>query len=51
MLWLAREYQQRLVADPSLTLEDFSAQYAVSAHEIRAHIPELNEGVDQSVVL
>lgn len=37
MLWLAQEYQRRSKSDPSLTLEDFAAQYAVPVDNIRIH--------------
>ncbi len=37
MVWLANEYQRRSGSDPSLTLEDFAAQYAVPVDNIHIH--------------
>lgn len=51
MIWLADEYSRRSKSDPSLTLEDFSIQYGVIANELRKHIPELNGGFSNSVIL
>jgi len=51
MMWLADEYRRRRGSEPSLTLEDFAAEYVVSPDELRAYIPELEEGYSRSVVV
>jgi len=51
MVWLAEEYQRRNSADPSLTPEDFAAQYGVSADEFRLYIPEEMGGINHCVTL
>jgi hypothetical protein len=51
MMWLADEYRRRCNSEPSLTLEDFAAEYVVSPDELRAYIPELEEGYSRSVVV
>ena len=37
MGWLADEYQRRARSEPTLTLEDFAAEYGVSADTLRFH--------------
>jgi hypothetical protein len=51
MIWLANEYRRRVKSESSLTLEDFSVQYGVSADELRVYIPELNGMYGHSVIL
>jgi len=51
MVWLADEYQRRGSSEPSLTLEEFAAQYGVSADELRAHVPDLSGETDHSIIL
>ncbi|MHA2313640.1 MAG: hypothetical protein ACXADF_19370, partial [Candidatus Thorarchaeota archaeon] len=51
MVWLANEYQRRSSSEPSLTLEDFVAEYGVPADELRVYIPELGEGIRRSVIV
>lgn len=51
MVWLADEYQRRSRSEPSLTLEDFAAEYGVSADELRTHVPDLSRNIDHSVTL
>ncbi len=51
MVWLADEYQRRSRSEPSLTLEDFAAEYGVSADELRTHVPDLSREIDRSVTL
>jgi hypothetical protein len=51
MVWLADEYQRRSGSEPSLTLEDFAAEYGVSADELRKHVPDLSREIDHSVTL
>lgn len=51
MGWLADEYQRRSRFEPTLTLEDFAAEYGVSADTLRFHAPDLSRDVDHSVVL
>ncbi len=51
MGWLADEYQRRGRFEPTLTLEDFAAEYGVSADTLRFHAPDLSRDVDRSVVL
>jgi hypothetical protein len=41
MVWLANEYQRRAAVEPSLTLEEFAIQYAVSADELRMYNSEM----------
>ena len=50
-MWLANEYQRRSAADPSLTLEEFAIQYAVSADELRSYNPVLALEADRYVAL
>ena len=51
MVWLADEYRRRSRSEPSLTLEDFAAEYGVSADELRTHVPDLSREIDHSVTL
>ena len=51
MVWLADEYQRRSSSEPSLTLEDFAAQYGVSSDELRFHVPDLSREIDRSIIL
>jgi len=51
MVWLADEYQRRSRSEPSLTLEDFAAEYGVSADELRTHVPDLSRNIDHSITL
>jgi hypothetical protein len=51
MVWLADEYRERSRSEPSLRLEDFSAQYGVSAQELRAYVPDLSRDISNSVTL
>jgi hypothetical protein len=51
MVWLADEYQRRSRSEPSLTLEDFAAEYGVSADELRTYVPDLSREIDHSVTL
>ena len=51
MVWLADEYRRRSGSEPSLTLEEFAAQYCVSSDELRGYLPELSEGISRSVVV
>ena len=51
MVWLANEYRRRSSSEPSMTLEDFAAQYGLSADELQAHVPELNGDFSTSIVL
>lgn len=51
MVWLAEEYQRRSRSEPSLTLEDFAAEYGVSADELRNHVPDLSREIDHSITL
>jgi hypothetical protein len=51
MVWLADEYQRRSRFEPSLTLEDFAAEYGVSADELRTHVPDLSRNIDHSITL
>ena len=49
--WLVDEYQRRTPHEPSLTLEDFAAEYGVSAEELRSYTTDGSRDVDSSVVL
>lgn len=51
MIWLADEYRRRRDSEPSLTVEEFAEEYGLSANELRAYMPELNEGYKRSVVV
>jgi len=51
MIWLANEYRRRKDSEPSLTVEEFADEYGLSADELRAYMPELNEGYKRSVVV
>jgi len=51
MIWLAEEYRRRSNSDPSLTLEDFAAQYAVPADKIRSRDPVLAVDEDHCIAL
>ena len=51
MLWLTDEYQRRRDIDPDLTLEEFAAQYAVSADDLRFHLPKESGGLDSTITL
>jgi len=51
MIWLANEYRRRRDSEPSLTVEEFAEEYGLSADELRAYMPELNEGYKRSVVV
>jgi len=51
MAWLADEYQRRCDLEPAPTLEEFAAQYGVSADELRFHIPKESGGIDSTIVL
>lgn len=51
MVWLAREYRRQANSDPSLTLEDFAIQYAVSPDELRPYDPNLAVEAECSIAL
>ena len=51
MAWLADEYQRRCNLEPAPTLEEFAAQYGVSADELRFHLPKESGGIDSTIVL
>jgi hypothetical protein len=51
IVWLAKEYGKQRDTKPSLTLEDFAAQYGILADELRLYFPELNRGFTHSVIL
>lgn len=51
MVWLANEYQRRSAAEPSLTLEEFAIQYAVSADELRMYNSDMAMEADRYVAL
>jgi hypothetical protein len=51
MVWLADEYQRRSSSEPSLTLEDFAAEYGVSADVLRSYVSDLSRDVSRSVIL
>jgi hypothetical protein len=51
MVWLADEYQRRSGSEPSLTLEEFAAQYGVSVDELRLYVSELGEVMGRSVTV
>ncbi len=51
MMWLADEYRKRSSSDPSLTLEEFAAQYGMSVDDLRLYLPELDEDMKRFVVV
>jgi len=51
MMWLADQYQKQQSSDPSLTLEEFAAQYGVPADELRLHVPETNRDFGYCITL
>lgn len=51
MVWLADEYERRSSSEPSLTLEDFSAQYGVSADLLSSYVSDRSRDVDHSIIL
>jgi len=51
MVWLAREYRRQANSDPSLTLEDFAIQYAMSPDELRPYDPNLAIEAEYSIAL
>jgi hypothetical protein len=51
MVWLADEYQRRSSSEPSLTLEDFSAQYGVSADALSSYVSDRSRDVSYSITL
>jgi hypothetical protein len=51
LIWLANEYERRSSHDPSLTLEDFSSQYGVSADELRVYTSDMSRDVGYTITL